>query len=74
MMSARGLAGETIRTPGRELLATLFHVNAITPVLLIQTLVDSLKGCDPVIVASLSARVGSIENIGWEDGMAIEPA
>lgn len=43
-----------------ETLSTLFHVNAITPVLLIQTLVDSLKGHHPAIIASLSARVGSI--------------
>ncbi|WP_110693874.1 SDR family NAD(P)-dependent oxidoreductase [Salinicola halophyticus] len=41
-------------------LATLFNVNAITPVLLIQTLVNSLKGRHPAIIASLSARVGSI--------------
>ncbi|WP_110656481.1 SDR family NAD(P)-dependent oxidoreductase [Salinicola halimionae] len=51
-----------------ETLATLFNVNAITPVLLIQTLVNSLKGRHPAIIASLSARVGSIgdnELGGW---------
>lgn len=51
-----------------ETLSTLFHVNAITPVLLIQTLVNSLKGRHPAIIASLSARVGSIgdnELGGW---------
>lgn len=51
-----------------ETLSTLFHVNAITPVLLIQTLVDSLKSRHPAIIASLSARVGSIEDNrlgGW---------
>lgn len=51
-----------------ETLSSLFHVNAITPVLLIQTLIDSLKGRHPAIIASLSARVGSIEDNrlgGW---------
>ncbi|MDH4571051.1 short-chain dehydrogenase [Salinicola acroporae] len=51
-----------------EALSTLFHVNAITPVLLIQTLVSSLKGRHSAIIASLSARVGSIgdnELGGW---------
>lgn len=51
-----------------ESLATLFHVNAITPVLLIQAVTSSLKGRHPTIIASLSARVGSIEDNrlgGW---------
>ena len=51
-----------------ESLATLFHVNAITPVLLIQAVASSFKGRHPTIIASLSARVGSIENNrlgGW---------
>ncbi|WP_110640894.1 SDR family NAD(P)-dependent oxidoreductase [Salinicola sp. CPA57] len=51
-----------------ETLATLFQVNAITPILLIQTLADSIKGRHPVMIASLSARVGSIEDNrlgGW---------
>lgn len=51
-----------------ETLSTLFQVNAITPVMLIQTLVNSFKGRHPAIIASLSARVGSIgdnELGGW---------
>lgn len=41
-------------------MARLFHVNAATPALLIKALQDSLKGHHPTLVASLSARVGSI--------------
>lgn len=48
-----------------EALATLFHVNAVTPILLIKALHRSLKGSHPVIVASLSARVGSIADNGF---------
>ncbi|MBZ9559996.1 MULTISPECIES: SDR family NAD(P)-dependent oxidoreductase [unclassified Modicisalibacter] len=43
-----------------DTLARLFHVNATTPVLLVQTLAPCLKGQHSAIVASLSARVGSI--------------
>lgn len=43
-----------------DTLATLFQVNATTPALLVQTLAPCLKGHHPAIVASLSARVGSI--------------
>ncbi|MDR5867550.1 SDR family NAD(P)-dependent oxidoreductase [Halomonas koreensis] len=43
-----------------EALARLFHVNAATPALLLQALEGSLKGRHPALVASLSARVGSI--------------
>ncbi|WP_110685853.1 SDR family NAD(P)-dependent oxidoreductase [Salinicola aestuarinus] len=46
-------------------LATLFHVNASTPALLIKALSRSLKGGHPALVASLSARVGSIEDNGF---------
>ncbi|MBB3191491.1 SDR family NAD(P)-dependent oxidoreductase [Halomonas cerina] len=38
----------------------LFHVNAVTPALLLKALQGHLKGHHPVVVASLSARVGSI--------------
>ncbi|MGJ7457283.1 SDR family NAD(P)-dependent oxidoreductase [Halomonas sp. MA07-2] len=51
-----------------EALAHLFHVNATTPALLLQALQPSLKGQHPALVASLSARVGSIEDNrlgGW---------
>jgi NAD(P)-dependent dehydrogenase (short-subunit alcohol dehydrogenase family) len=41
-------------------MAYLFHVNAITPALLLKALQESLKGNHPAIFASLSARVGSI--------------
>ncbi|WP_251977486.1 SDR family NAD(P)-dependent oxidoreductase [Salinicola avicenniae] len=48
-----------------ETLAASFHVNAITPMLVIQALQASLKGRHPAIIASLSARVGSIEDNGF---------
>lgn len=51
-----------------EALARLYHVNAITPALLLKALQPCLKGRHPVIVASLSARVGSIDDNrlgGW---------
>lgn len=43
-----------------EAMAYLFHINAITPALLLKALQGSLKGNHPAIFASLSARVGSI--------------
>ncbi|GEK46350.1 SDR family NAD(P)-dependent oxidoreductase [Bisbaumannia pacifica] len=46
----------------------LYRVNAITPALLLKTLHPHLKGDHPAIVASLSARVGSIADNrlgGW---------
>ncbi|MFG6175674.1 SDR family NAD(P)-dependent oxidoreductase [Halomonas sp. THAF12] len=43
-----------------DALARLFHVNATTPALLLQTLEPALKGHHPVLIGSLSARVGSI--------------
>ncbi|MBB3183175.1 NAD(P)-dependent dehydrogenase (short-subunit alcohol dehydrogenase family) [Halomonas fontilapidosi] len=43
-----------------EALSRLYHVNAITPALLLKALQPSLKGRHPALVASLSARVGSI--------------
>ncbi|MBB3141189.1 SDR family NAD(P)-dependent oxidoreductase [Halomonas organivorans] len=43
-----------------DAMARLFHVNATTPALLLQTLEPVLKGHHPVLIGSLSARVGSI--------------
>ncbi|MBF8222437.1 SDR family NAD(P)-dependent oxidoreductase [Halomonas sp. 328] len=46
----------------------LYRVNAITPALLLQALLLALKGQHPALIASLSARVGSIEDNrlgGW---------
>jgi NAD(P)-dependent dehydrogenase (short-subunit alcohol dehydrogenase family) len=43
-----------------EALACLYRVNAITPALLLQALQRNLKGGHPVLIGSLSARVGSI--------------
>jgi len=43
-----------------ETMARLFHVNAITPALLLKALENNLKGRHPTLFASLSARVGSI--------------
>ncbi|MFO8045612.1 MAG: SDR family NAD(P)-dependent oxidoreductase [Halomonas sp.] len=51
-----------------QAMARLFDVNAMTPALLLQALQPSLKGQHPALVASLSARVGSIEDNrlgGW---------
>lgn len=48
-----------------ESLMHLMHVNASTPSLLLATLKSSLQGKHPVIVASLSARVGSIGDNGF---------
>ena len=45
-------------------LERLFRVNAATPAMLLKTLRRSLKGKHPVIFASLSARVGSIDDNG----------
>jgi NAD(P)-dependent dehydrogenase (short-subunit alcohol dehydrogenase family) len=46
-------------------LSHLMHVNASTPALLIAALKPSLQGKHPTIVASLSARVGSIGDNGF---------
>ncbi|WP_447045155.1 SDR family NAD(P)-dependent oxidoreductase [Vreelandella sp. H-I2] len=51
-----------------ENLAQTMNINAFTPILLIAALQDSFKGSHPMIIASLSARVGSIEDNrlgGW---------
>lgn len=51
-----------------DALAHLMHVNASTPALLIAALKHSLQGNHPAIIASLSARVGSINDNafgGW---------
>ena len=41
------------------------HINAATPALLIAALKPSLQGKHPTIIASLSARVGSITDNGY---------
>ncbi|WFM70282.1 SDR family NAD(P)-dependent oxidoreductase [Halomonas sp. CKK8] len=43
-----------------EAMSRLYHVNAVTPALLLKALQPGLKGRHPALVASLSARVGSI--------------
>lgn len=43
-----------------EAMTRLFHINAITPALLLKSLEGSFKGRHPALFASLSARVGSI--------------
>lgn len=48
-----------------ESLMHLMHVNASTPSLMLAALKPSLQGKHPVIVASLSARVGSIGDNGF---------
>lgn len=51
-----------------EALSRLYHVNAVTPALLLKALQPNLKGKHPVTIASLSARVGSISDNrmgGW---------
>jgi NAD(P)-dependent dehydrogenase (short-subunit alcohol dehydrogenase family) len=51
-----------------ENLAQTMNVNAFTPILLLAALQDSFKGSHPTIIASLSARVGSITDNqlgGW---------
>lgn len=51
-----------------DAMAALLHVNAVTPALLLKTLQPNLKGHHPALVASLSARVGSITDNrlgGW---------
>ncbi|MCE3028623.1 SDR family NAD(P)-dependent oxidoreductase [Salinicola sp. DM10] len=64
--SARDIAPEKrLEELDADTLATLFHVNAITPALLLKAVLGSLKGQHPTLVASLSARVGSIEDNGF---------
>ena len=51
-----------------EKLAQTMHINAFVPILMIAALKDSFKGTHPAVIASLSARVGSIEDNqlgGW---------
>lgn len=45
--------------------AHVMHINAATPALLISALKPSLQGKHPTIIASLSARVGSIGDNGY---------
>jgi len=67
--TARGMQPEKrLEELDADTLAYLFQVNATTPALLLQALHASLKGRHPAIVASLSARVGSIDDNrlgGW---------
>ncbi len=51
-----------------EHLQAVMQVNAFTPALLIAALTDAFKGAHPCVIASLSARVGSISDNrlgGW---------
>ena len=51
-----------------ESLAQTMNINAFVPILLLAALKDSFKGAHPTVIASLSARVGSIEDNqlgGW---------
>jgi len=51
-----------------QAMAQLFEINAILPAMLLQALQPVFKGHHPALVASLSARVGSIEDNrlgGW---------
>jgi NAD(P)-dependent dehydrogenase (short-subunit alcohol dehydrogenase family) len=48
-----------------EAFARVMHINAATPALLISALKGSLQGKHPTIIASLSARVGSIGDNGF---------
>ncbi|MYL24610.1 SDR family NAD(P)-dependent oxidoreductase [Halomonas alkaliantarctica] len=48
-----------------EAFAQVMHINAATPALLIAAVKDSLQGKHPTIIASLSARVGSIGDNGF---------
>ena len=51
-----------------ENLSQVMNINAFTPILLLSALQDSFKGSHPTVIASLSARVGSITDNqlgGW---------
>ena len=51
-----------------ENLLHTMNINAFTPILLLAALQDSFKGTHPTVIASLSARVGSIKDNqlgGW---------
>ncbi|HDZ47874.1 hypothetical protein LCGC14_0150970 [marine sediment metagenome] len=51
-----------------DTLAQVMNINAFAPILLLATLQDSFKGSHPTVIASLSARVGSITDNqfgGW---------
>jgi len=45
--------------------AQVMHINAATPALLLAALKPSLQGKHATIIASLSARVGSITDNGY---------
>lgn len=46
-------------------IAQVMHINAVTPALLLSSLKPCLQGKHPTIIASLSARVGSIGDNGY---------
>ncbi|QNI01501.1 SDR family NAD(P)-dependent oxidoreductase [Halomonas sp. SH5A2] len=46
-------------------IAHVMHINAVTPALLLSSLKPCLQGKHPTIIASLSARVGSIGDNGY---------
>ena len=61
MLHARGIQPEkTLATLDRDTLSEVFALNAFAPILLIKALLPLLKHRAPLVVASLSARVGSI--------------
>ena len=43
-----------------DAMSRVYHINAVPPALLLKALQPSLKGRHPAVIASLSARVGSI--------------
>ena len=61
MLHARGVQPEkTLATLDRDTLSQVFALNAFAPILLVKALLPLLKHRAPLVVASLSARVGSI--------------
>ncbi|MCW4151222.1 SDR family NAD(P)-dependent oxidoreductase [Halomonas sp. 18H] len=48
-----------------DTIAHVMHINAVTPALLLSSLKPCLQGKHPSIIASLSARVGSIGDNGY---------
>lgn len=59
--TASGIAPEKkLADLDAEAMKQLFHINAITPALLLKALEGCFKGRHPALFASLSARVGSI--------------
>lgn len=61
LLHARGLRPEkSVTQLRREALAQVFALNAFAPILLAQALLPLMKHGQPAVLASLSARVGSI--------------